>query len=267
MNFLENIKNFFNKENPTDSKITKEEIGKRKILKAIFGKEFVQDEELWEAGFGACGDLIEVESKNISFYCTYSKKSFIWEKIGKVETSSRVKLPEGQKAQIEAVMKIIAYSAVSLQESVEVQNMTEATIQFLRNLGYKVLDNTISHRITWENAKKVEDNTRYLTAKTALALSNYINTYILVRFLEEKIIEGKEYVIIPIKSMLKDKYYSNHKQSTRIILEGLNLDFDLDTLVSARDHKSLAFICLKNINTSIERQKISCITKYLPVKL
>ena len=267
MNILENIKNFFTKENPTDSKITKEEIGKRKILKAIFGKEFVQDEELWKAGFGACGDLIEVESKNISFYCTYSKKSFILEKIGKVETSRRGKLPEGQKAQIEAVMKIIAYSAVSLQESVEVENMTEATIQFLRNLGYKVLDNTISHRITWENAKKVEDNTRYLTAKTALALSDYINTYILVKFLEEKILEGKEYVIIPIKSMLKDKYYSNQKQNARNILDSLNLDYDLDTLVSAHEHKSLAFICLKNINTSIEMHKTSNIAKYLPVKL
>ena len=264
MNILENIKNFFKKENPTDSRITKEEIGKRKILKAIFGKEFVQDEELWEAGFGACGDLIEVESKN---YCTYSKKSFILEKIGKVETRRRAKLPEGQKDQIEAVMKIIAYSAVLLQESVEVENMTGATIQFLKNLGYEVLDNTISHWITWENAKKVEDNTRYLTAKTALALSDYINTYILVKFLEEKIIEGKEYVIIPIKSMLKDKYYSNQKQNARNILDSLNLDYDLDTLVSAHEHKSLAFICLENINTSIQMHKTSNIAKYLPVKL
>ena len=39
MNILENIKNFFYKENPTDSKITKEEIDKRKILKAVFGKK------------------------------------------------------------------------------------------------------------------------------------------------------------------------------------------------------------------------------------
>lgn len=264
MNILENIKNFFKKENPTDSRITKEEIGKRKILKAIFGKEFVQDEELWEAGFGACGDLIEVESKN---YCTYSKKSFILEKIGKVETRRRAKLPEGQKDQIEAVMKIIAYSAVLLQESVEVENMTGATIQFLKNLGYEVLDNTISHWITWKNAKKVEDNTRYLTAKTALALSDYINIYILVKFLEEKIIEGKEYVIIPIKSMLKDKYYSNQKQNARNILDSLNLDYDLDTLVSAHEHKSLAFICLENINTSIQMHKTSNIAKYLPVKL
>ncbi len=264
MNILENIKNFFKKENPTDSRITKEEIGKRKILKAIFGKEFVQDEELWEAGFGACGDLIEVESKN---YCTYSKKSFILEKIGKVETRRRAKLPEGQKDQIEAVMKIIAYSAVLLQESVEVENMTGATIQFLKNLGYEVLDNTISHMITWGDAKKVEDNTRYLTAKTALALSDYINTYILVKFLEEKILEGKEYVIIPIKSMLKDKYYSNQKQNARNILDSLNLDYDLDTLVSAHEHKSLAFICLENINTSIQMHKTSNIAKYLPVKL
>ena len=264
MNILENIKNFFKKENPTDSRITKEEIGKRKILKAIFGKEFVQDEELWEAGFGACGDLIEVESKN---YCTYSKKSFILEKIGKVETRRRAKLPEGQKDQIEAVMKIIAYSAVLLQESVEVENMTGATIQFLKNLGYEVLDNTISHWITWKNAKKVEDNTRYLTAKTALALSDYINTYILVKFLEEKILEGKEYVIIPIKGMLKDKYDSNQKQNARNILDSLNLDYDLDTLVSAHEHKSLAFICLENINTSIQMHKTSNIAKYLPVKL
>ena len=51
MNTLENSKNFFDKENSTDSKITNEEIGKRKILKAIFGKGFVQDEDLWEAGF------------------------------------------------------------------------------------------------------------------------------------------------------------------------------------------------------------------------
>lgn len=266
MNILENIKNFFKKENPTDSRITKEEIGKRKILKAIFGKEFVQDEELWEAGFGACGDLIEVESKN---YCTYSKKSFILEKIGKVETRRRAKLPEGQKDQIEAVMKIIAYSAVLLQESVEVENMTGATIQFLKNLGYEVLDNTISHWITWKNAKKVEDNTRYLTAKTALALSDYINTYILVKFLEEKILEGKEYVIIPIEGMLKDKYDSNQKQNARNILDSLNLDYDLDTLVSAHGHDSLAFIYLKNINISKEMQKkqLETVQKYLPVKL
>lgn len=267
MNILENIKKYLNKEYAIDERITNEEIGKRKILKAVFGKEFVQDEELWEAGFGAYGDLMEVESKNISFYCTYSKKSFILEKIGKVETSRRAKLPKGQKAQIEAVMKIIAYSAVLLQESVEVENMTEATIQFLKNLGYEVLDNTISHWITWKNAKKVEDNTRYLTAEMALTLSNYINTYILVKFLEEKILEGKEYVIIPIEGMLKDKYYSNQKQNARNILDSLNLDYDLDTLVSAHDHKSLAFICLKNINTSIEMQKTSNIAKYLPVKL
>ena len=68
MNTLENSKNFFDKENSTDSKITNEEIGKRKILKAIFGKEFVPDEELWDAGFGLYGDSIEVENKNISYH-------------------------------------------------------------------------------------------------------------------------------------------------------------------------------------------------------
>ena len=51
MNTLENSKNFFDKENSTDSKITNEEIGKRKILKAIFGKEFVPDEDVLQEAF------------------------------------------------------------------------------------------------------------------------------------------------------------------------------------------------------------------------
>ena len=46
----------------------------------IFGKENVQDEELWNAGFGICGDLIEVGSENISQYVKY-KNNLLWEKI------------------------------------------------------------------------------------------------------------------------------------------------------------------------------------------
>ena len=78
MNILENIKKYLNKEYAIDERITNEEIGKRKILKAVFGKEFVQDEELWKAGFGACGDLIEVERKNIIVHIL--KKVLFWRK-------------------------------------------------------------------------------------------------------------------------------------------------------------------------------------------
>lgn len=140
MNTLENSKNFFDKENSTDSKITNEEIGKRKILKAIFGKEFVQDEELWEAGLGLYGDSIEVENKKISQYGQY-KENFLKKKIlSRIEfaRTSWVVLPDSQKDQIKEVMKSILYGAASLENCVTVHNITGATrLSFFDSCGCK----------------------------------------------------------------------------------------------------------------------------------
>lgn len=256
MNIREIMEMLFSKEDSTGEKISKEEIsGKQKILKVIFGKENVQDEELWNAGFGLCGDLIEVESENISQYGKY-KNNLLWErilsKVGRVKTSW-VKLPNRQKDQIEAVMKIIAYGAVSLKDCVTVENMTGTTIQFLRKLGYEAWGSNEAGWIKLDVAEKAIDDTRYLTAETALTLSNFINTYILASFLEDKKSEGKNYVIVPIADIPKG--YDETKQSTCAILESLNLDFDLDTLVSSHNRNSLVFIDLRHVCLMEENQK------------
>ena len=261
MNIREIIELLFSKEDDTDVKISKEEIsGRQGILKVIFGKENVQDEELWNAGFGLCGDLIEVESENISQYGEY-KSNVLWEeilsKVGKIRTSW-FKLPDRQKDQIEVVMKLIAYGAVSLTDCVTVENVTGSTIQFLNDLGYKAWS---SHGTGWIHLDKVgkaKDDSRYLTAEKALTLSNYINTYILINFLEDKKEEGKDYVIIPIADIPKS--HDESKQSARTILESLNLDFELDTLVSSHNHNSLVFIDLRHVCLMEDYQKKRLVT-------
>lgn len=273
MNTLENNKNFFDKENSTDSKITNEEIGKRKILKAIFGKEFVSDEELWDAGFGLYGDSIEVENKNISQYGQY-KENFLKKKIlSRIEfaRTSWVVLPDSQKDQIKEVMKSILYGAASLEKCVTVNNITGATIQFLQNLGYGTHGDYQSCWIDLEYAGNAKGDTKYLTAKTALNLSDCINTYILVNFLKKEKRVGKDYTIVPIASI--PKYGGWYKDTENInntwsILDNLNLDFDLETLVSAHGHNSLAFIYLKNVNISKQMQKkqLETVQKKLPIK-
>lgn len=272
MNIREILGMLFSKEDATDVKnLNKEISGKQKILKVIFGKENVQDEELWNAGFGICGDLIEVGSENISQYGKY-KNNLLREKIlSKVERikTSWVKLPDGQKDQIEVIMKIIAYGSISLNDCVTVKNVTGATIQFLQNLGY---DAWGSNEASWiwirlDKAEKAKDDTRYLTAETALTLSNYINTYLLFSFLEDKKSEGKDYVIIPIEDIPQG--YDKTKQNACAILENLNLDFDLDTLVSSHNHNSLVFIDLRHVCLMEENHKkrLEPLKNYLMVEL
>ena len=268
MNIREIIEWPFSKKDDTDVKILKEEIsGRQRILKVIFGKENVQDEELWNAGFGLCGDLIEVESENISQYGEY-KNNVLWKevlskvKVGKI-TNSWFKLPDRQKDQIEVVMKLIAYGAVSLMDCVTVENVTGSTIQFLNDLGYKAWSSNGSGWIHLDEVGKAKDNSRYLIAEKALALSNYINTYILISFLEDKKQEGKDYVIIPIADIPKS--HDESKQSVRTILESLNLDFELDILVSSHNHNSLVFIDLRHVCLMEDNQKkrLDPLKKYL----
>ena len=93
-------------------------MNKRDLFKIIFGKECVSDEELWNAGFGDCGrEKIEVESKNISQYKKYKLELLRRKMLNRIENISTnwVDLPEKQKYQIEAIMKIIAYAVISLK--------------------------------------------------------------------------------------------------------------------------------------------------------
>lgn len=262
MNIRKIKKMLFDEEEISNDVIPREEeISKKKILKAVFGKEEVQQEELWDKGFGLIGEFIEVHEKHISRYSKY-KKSILENEILSNFYTIKIhwaELHNNQLEQIRDVMKIIAYGVISLEGCVTVEeNINGATIQFLRNLGYEAQ----SQWIHLERAKKTERETKYITAETALNVANYINRYVFSRFLKDKISEGKEYVIIPVVDITKSGRVWNSKieeyrtkiEEARIILESLNLDFELGILISRRRddtrcvHVPLVFIDLRNVS-------------------
>lgn len=237
---------------------------KRQLLKIIFGKEEVSDEELWDAGFAlSFRNKIEVESKNISQYGKYKEEKLQEKFLKKMERvkTSWVELPNSTKDQIEVIMKMILYVAISLEDNaVTVQNVTEATLLFFQKLGYCAWGSRGSAWISWDEIKKVENETKYLTAKTVNALSNLINLYLLSSFLEAKKIAGKKYVIIPVTDILIAS-----ECNLNSIMENLSLDFDSETLVTAHDCKPLVFIDLRNYSVKKEMQmrRLEHLNRYL----
>lgn len=247
---------------------------KREIFTAIFGKENVLDEELWNLGFAlSFEDKIEVESKNFSQYGKYKQKMLyetFFSKIEEVKTSW-VKLPDSQKEQIDVIMKMIVYAAVSLETCVTVENVTDATIRFLQRLGYNAWRSSYAGWIAWDEAKKVDNKTIYLTAETAKNLSNFINIYVFASFLEDEKSRGKEYAIIPVTEIPIDCECDDIKKvKSRVstILENLSMDFDLETFVTSHNCKPLVFIDLRHfsLNKEVQMKRLEPLKNYLTVK-
>ena len=237
---------------------------KRDIFKIIFGKECVSDEELWVAGFGIVENLIEVDIKNISPYREYKQnllnKKFL-RKLKKVKTHW-VKLPNNQMEQIKTIMDIITYGMFSLDYEVTVTNITGATIQFLKRLGYHISLETFI-KLTESSEPEIAD-TKYLTAETVVSLANFINTYLFACFLEEKRNNGYKYVIIPLVDIVKDRY--NPKGEIYHILKVLHIDFqNYDyNFISAHENIPLIFINLETWNLINPNKELDSVMRYLP---
>lgn len=245
---------------------------RRRIFTIIFRKESVSDEELWNAGFGLFQSKIETGAKNILQYSKYKKNILHKQFLNKIEyvKTSWVKLPKEQKNQIEVIMKIIAYAVISLKDVVTVYNATGTTLQLLEELGYDIWRSGDTTWIKWNEVRKTEAETKYLTAYTAKNLSNFINQYVLYNFLVCKWIQGKQYVIIPVTDIPIQDSPGIETTITALandVLEHLGLEFDLETFVTSHGCKPLAFIDLRLFGSIEEKQmkQLEPLNNYLPV--
>lgn len=229
----------FGKSNPLNDKHKERRIKRQDLFQIIFENSNPSDEELWNAGFGDVGVSIEVDKKNITsfdeFRYEYLRKNILCKLDFKCETNNGY-IPEDQTNQINAIMKLIAYKAISSESSVNVCNLSRTSEIFLAKLGYTVYNFYSGYNISFDNPKETTlVETKYLTATTANEISEIIRKNITLSFLSKMRKEGRNYVIISADSR------------THRILDELCLDYDIETFRST-SHQYYTFIDLRNFS-------------------